>query len=258
MELSEQSQLEAAIQASIQDCQSSSNPSNKTSKYELVFSDSDDDENDPVSVSSDAISDMDETDGGWNNIANVVDVGSDGDVLTHASTKSPLHIESPSFINSSSDTNFTIDKHNPPFLEKESKQELIGKSRKRTFSQSSAQDHQPRKIRKSSTTKNIDRSHHIVTRSQRNVKSDCCEPTEISNGQPPSRYRNRNTSVANGARSQLLNCDSSSTSTTSTTVEKLVETGAIGKDEVSHILFRLPDGTRVQKTFICSHPIKVN
>lgn len=42
------------------------------------------------------------------------------------------------------------------------------------------------------------------------------------------------------------------------TVEELLASGDIHKDEVSQILFRLPDGTRLQKCFLSKHPISVS
>ena len=41
-------------------------------------------------------------------------------------------------------------------------------------------------------------------------------------------------------------------------VEELLASGDICKDEVSQILFRLPDGTRLQKCFLSKHPISVS
>lgn len=41
-------------------------------------------------------------------------------------------------------------------------------------------------------------------------------------------------------------------------VEELLAAGTVSKEEVSHILIRLPDGSRVQRAFICDHPIEVH
>lgn len=41
-------------------------------------------------------------------------------------------------------------------------------------------------------------------------------------------------------------------------VEDLLAAGDIHKEDVSLILFRLPDGTRLQKTFLSNHPIRVS
>lgn len=41
-------------------------------------------------------------------------------------------------------------------------------------------------------------------------------------------------------------------------VEELLASGKIQQEEVSQILFRLPDGSRVQKSFLCNHPIRVS
>ncbi len=41
-------------------------------------------------------------------------------------------------------------------------------------------------------------------------------------------------------------------------VEELLASGNIHKDEVTQILFRLPDGTRLQKSFLSKHPISVS
>lgn len=40
------------------------------------------------------------------------------------------------------------------------------------------------------------------------------------------------------------------------TVDELLATGDICREEVSQILFRLPDGSRLQKSFLCKHPVK--
>ena len=40
-------------------------------------------------------------------------------------------------------------------------------------------------------------------------------------------------------------------------VEEQVASGSISKDEVSQIVVRMPNGSRVQKSFICHHPIEV-
>ena len=41
-------------------------------------------------------------------------------------------------------------------------------------------------------------------------------------------------------------------------VEEQIASGNISKDEVSQIVVRMPDGSRVQKSFICHHPIEVS
>jgi hypothetical protein len=40
-------------------------------------------------------------------------------------------------------------------------------------------------------------------------------------------------------------------------VEEMLAAGDISKDAVSLILFRLPDGTRLHKSFLCNHSVKV-
>ena len=40
-------------------------------------------------------------------------------------------------------------------------------------------------------------------------------------------------------------------------VEEQIASGSISKDEVSQIVVRMPDGSRVQKSFVCHHPIEV-
>lgn len=40
-------------------------------------------------------------------------------------------------------------------------------------------------------------------------------------------------------------------------VEEMLAAGSISKEDVSLILFRLPDGTRLQKSFLCNHPVQV-
>ena len=41
-------------------------------------------------------------------------------------------------------------------------------------------------------------------------------------------------------------------------VEEQIASGSISKDEVSQIVVRMPDGSRVQKSFVCHHPIEVS
>ena len=248
MELSEQSQLEAAIQASLQDCHPASDATKRRSKYELVFSDSEDD---PLSLSSDAVSDMDETDEGWMGSANVVD---DAVGLAHTSTSNSL-----TPLNSASST-VKLKQCERSVLEgdvEESQPELSRKKRKRTSSHLSIQYENPRKVLRSNTSKNND-IHYPVRRSQNQWNSACSKSQESLGSQQRSKNQKKKT-FANGAQEQTgLNSSSNTTSVACIDVEKLLETGAIRKDEVSHLLFRLPDGTRLQKTFICSHPIKVN
>ena len=40
-------------------------------------------------------------------------------------------------------------------------------------------------------------------------------------------------------------------------VEEMLAAGSISKGDVSVILFRLPDGTRLQQSFLCSHSVQV-
>lgn len=49
-----------------------------------------------------------------------------------------------------------------------------------------------------------------------------------------------------------------SANTHSVMIEEQLASGDILKDEVSHILFRLPDGTRLQRSFLCKHPVRVS
>lgn len=42
------------------------------------------------------------------------------------------------------------------------------------------------------------------------------------------------------------------------TVEELLVAGVVRQEEVSQILFRLPDGTRLHKSFLCKEPIRVS
>ncbi len=41
------------------------------------------------------------------------------------------------------------------------------------------------------------------------------------------------------------------------TVDELLARGDIRKEDVSWLLFRLPDGTRCQQSFLCTHPVRV-
>lgn len=55
-----------------------------------------------------------------------------------------------------------------------------------------------------------------------------------------------------------LTSDPGESVNTEHTVEELLASGHLCKDEVSQILFRLPDGSRLQKSFLCNHPISVS
>ena len=252
MELSEQSQLEAAIQASLQDCHATK----KSSKYELIFSDSDSDggggENDHIYLSSDSNSDMDETDGGWIHSSDDVHLVSDTNLQVHTSTMSMATIDSPASLKPPMDSNSNvktkpINSHVKSLLEDVPPQQTR-RNRKRTSSPSSSQDECPRKVPRSNTTDSIsDGSHHSAAISH---SSTCRSNGPVKAQSPRKSKRNKQNNADDDEQQQMLSSDT-------TDVEKLLETGAIGKDEVSHILFRLPDGTRLQKAFICSHPIKV-
>ena len=226
MELSEQSQLEAAIQESLRNCQTSSR---KSSKYQLVFSDSDDDEVDTISLSSD--SDVDEVDGACTS----VELGSE--TLTHTSAEPSTNDRFPMCTTSNVKMK-PVD---------ETQHEELRRNRKRTSSQSSAQDELPRKVLRSSAAQV---NPHFVESQNISSRNGKHSTTLVSPAGQSEKRRN----VLNGKRFE----DSRDSSTSSTTVEQLLETGAIGKDKVSHILFRLPDGSRLQKVFICSHPIQVS
>lgn len=242
VELSEQSQLEAAIQASLHDCRASStNAMNRSSKYELVFSESESDENDAISLSSDARSDVDETDGGWMDTTNV-DLHSDSDTQTCKEADSFVVPDSPVMVSIDADCEVRLKpvdiRDNDPILQRDSV-ESRPKNRKRNSSQSSLETERPRKVLRSSATKMSD---HSSGRSQ-GVKSKRSKDTVVK--QLPKK---------NCELSQTLKTlNNSSTSS----VEELLKSGSVGSHEVSHILFRLPDGSRLQKAFICSHPIKV-
>lgn len=264
VEQTEQSQLEAAIQASLRDCQASSNVT-KGSKYELVFSDSDD-ENDPVCLSSDAISDMDETDGGWTGIADVVDLCNDtkvpaptGGVESQITVDSPVHLKAQTVsVGAGSEVRLKpVGIHDKSLLQsimEEPQPELTKRNRKRTSSLSLVQDEHPRKVLRSNSTKKSGETHN-VTRSSSNASNGHSVPLT---SQPRKKNKKRKNVIANGVQSQTtLNFDSD-TNCLSPTVEELLESGSVRKHEVSHILFRLPDGARLQKAFICSHPIEVN
>ena len=243
VELSEQSQLEAAIQASLQDCPS---PTKKT-KYELIFSDSDDDGNDHTSLNSGGVSDMDETDEGCMGGTDTVDIAGDPDVLASTSFKWTVTTDPPTKLTSLTATSCDIntkpvDSHGVSIDDvKNSQPQQIRKNRKLESSPSSSQEELPRKVLRS---KDSDDCYSPVMRSQRKCsKSDPVKP------QSPNKSK---CNVGNGTQPQAtLKSDT-------TTLEEQVVTGAIQRDEVSYILFRLPDGSRLQKAFVCSHPIKVN
>ena len=66
---------------------------------------------------------------------------------------------------------------------------------------------------------------------------------------------------AKGSRSRGLTAgvpdESDGGNETRRTVEELLASGDVHKDQVTQILFRLPDGTRLQKSFLCTHPVEV-
>ena len=246
MELSEQSQLEAAIQASLHDCRASANAVNKSSKYELVFSESESDENDLISLSSDAKSDiMDETDRGWRDNTDIVDLSIDNDTQARTSTKEAGSIDSPLVVPVDADSEVRmkpVDVHDSePLLQRddEETQSKLTRNRKRTSSQSLMENEHPRKALRYNSSKMSDYSS--LGRSQR-------EKSRRSNDPITQRSTKKNSE-----RSQTLTFNNNSANS----VEELLESGTIEKHEVSHILFRLPDGSRLQKAFISSHPIKV-
>lgn len=248
VELSEQSQLEAAIQASLQDCQASANAVNRSSKYELVFSESESDENDVISLSSDARSDVDETDGGWMGTTDV-DLHSDSDIQAHTSSKGvePYVVADSSVmvsIDADSEVRMKpVDIHdNDPLLQRDNEESKSKqtRNRKRTSSQTSLVSEHPRKLLRASTSK----------------------MSESSSGRLP-RVKSKRSRDPVAKESPKENIEQSQTSTTvnnsdTNSVEELLRSGSIGNYEVSRILFRLPDGSRLQKAFICSHPIKVD
>ena len=254
VELSEKSQFEAAIQASLQDCQV---PTKKTTKYKLIFSDSDDDDdNDCVSFKSGGDSDMDDTDGGCIGIAHTVDVAGDADDPASTSFKWPLTTDSPakpiSLTVSSSDVNAKpiIDGHgactSPLDGDKNSQLQRAGRNRKRESSPSSSQG-LPRKVLRFNTTRDCDEGYCPMKRSQTNFLNS--DPVKQQSSKKNKRSKHI---VADGTHPQQTS------KSDTVTVEEQLEIGAVQKEEVSHILFRLPDGSRLQKAFICSHPIKVN
>lgn len=241
MELSEQSQLEAAIQASLHDCQASTNAVNTSSKYELVFSESESDENDVVSLSSDSRSDIDEIDGGLMSTSNI-DLHSDNDTQAHTSTKevdASVVTDSPVMASIDSDYEVRLKPvaihDNDPLLQRDSK-ESRPRNRKRNSSQSSLESERPRKVLKASSS---NMSDYSLGRSQR---------------EKPKRSKDPAVKQSPKQKSQTLITINNSCSSS---VEDLLRCGSIESREVSHILFRLPDGSRLQKAFICSHPIKV-
>lgn len=247
VELSEQSQLEAAIQASLQDCQSSANAVNRSSKYELVFSESESDENDVISLSSDAKFDVDEADGGWMGTTDV-DLHSDSDTQAHTSSKeveSSVVADSPVMVSVAADSEVRVKPiyihDNDPLLQRDSGESRPKQTmnRKRNSSQTSLESEHPRKVLRASSSK---MSECSLGRLQRVKSKRSRDPVAKQSPKKNSEQSQNSTTVNNnGANS----------------VEELLKCGSIGNHEVSYILFRLPDGSRLQKAFICSHPIKV-
>lgn len=244
MELSEQSQLEAAIQASLHDCQASTNAVNRSSKYELVFSESESDENEVVSLSSDANSDMDETDRGWMDTTDV-DLHSDSDTQLHTSTKAGSSVAADSPVMVSVDADNCEVRLKPvdirdtgPILQRTSEESRL-KNRKRNSSQLSLESEHPRKVLRANSS---NMSDYSGGRSQR-VKSKRSKDPMI-----------KQSLKKNSEQSQTLTTINNSSTNS---VEELLKSGSVESHEVSHVLFRLPDGSRLQKAFICSHPIKV-
>lgn len=235
MELSEQSQLEAAIQASLHDCQASTNA---VKKYELVFSESESDENEVISLSSDANGDMDETDRGWMGTTDV-DLHSDNDTQPHKEADSA---DSPVMVSVDADCEVRLKpidiRDNDALLQRASEESRL-KNRKRNSSQSSLESEHPRKVLRANSSNMSDYSGE---RSQW-IKSKRSKDPMVKQS-PQKNYEQSQT---------LITINNNSTNS----VEELLKSGSVGNHEVSHILFRLPDGSRLQKAFICSHPIKV-
>lgn len=227
VELSEQSQLEAAIQESLLYSKSSSS---KRTKYQLVFSDSDDEEIDTISLSSGTDNDTEEMDGGCTSI----ELGSQGSTQSLFKSSKSEHLSVSKIKKKAADKSIL----QGGTAESQPEPEQSRRTRKRTSSQSSAQDELPRKILRFNATQGNNKSlDQVELQSVSSRKPECSATLKKK--------------VANGIQVE-------ESVTPSTTVETLLETGSIGKDEVSHILFRLPDGSRLHKKFVCSHPIKVN
>ena len=236
--MSEQSQLEAAIQASLHDCQGSTNALSGSSKYELVFSESESDD-DLVSLNSDTKSDMDETDKRWVDNTDIY-LRNGNHARVHTSSEGAAFIDRPVLDTTDADSKV---RETPtdiqPLLsidEEETRAEQT-LSRKRSLSQSSIDGEYPQKVRRGSRSK---ASNYSLEWSQK-AKSKL--------------VKNFNDEQRSPKLAQSSGAEFNSDSTNS--VEALLVSGMIENDQVSHILFRLPDGSRLQKAFICLHPIKV-
>lgn len=80
---------------------------------------------------------------------------------------------------------------------------------------------------------------------------------KISNGKGKRGNNSKGKGKAKASETDFVSGDSTSNSL-DVTVEELLESGDIHKDDVTQILFRLPDGTRLQKSFLSKHPISVS
>lgn len=95
----------------------------------------------------------------------------------------------------------------------------------------------------------------------RSLSSEILDVTEV-NGKGKGRKVNKGKGKMESGRRPKKHgntiMDNGDDTTVSLTIEEQLASGAIHKSEVSQILFRLPDGTRLQKYFLCSSLIRVS
>ena len=97
------------------------------------------------------------------------------------------------------------------------------------------------------------RIDHLESMKHTMLRTDDSKPERQTHFQKGQRS---NSSKGKGrARVQHSQTDSAAIVVDST--EDQLASGAIEKDSVTQLLFRLPDGTRLQKAFVCHHPIQV-
>ena len=262
-ELSEESQLEAAIRASLQVAthkeKSKSNAETRsTSKYQLIFSDDSEDECITVSSDDEAIySDM--------------DIDFVGNEHTQSSSEQNSKLwkdkNTISFHNRTAshgpDQDDIIEVESSCMNVKPSKQKEVRherRNRKRHLSSQALDDHagSARKVLR------IDDSNEFVTdthESMHDTQPDG-DTRGKSNENKSSRTNKSKLKMLKGSPSKETRATTKGVFANSNhakdiTLEEQLASGSVKKEDLVQIVLRLPDGARLQKSFMCTHPIEV-
>lgn len=249
-DLSEESQIEAAIKASLQEAISDdkAGKTNSTTKYHLVFSD--DSEEECITVSSDeaTCSDMD------------TDIGSSQPVqLSSKRTKKSCVKTDDSYSPTCSTTTVPLlnNTDNDDVVELKSSDIKFNKqntsshkrhNRKRHLSSRSVNSplgSASKVLRIDDSDEDEESTHHTVNAAEATCNSNSKGKSSMS------RIRTK-------ARKGTTESGHSAWNSNETNIEELLASGLVKKEDLAHIVFRLPDGTRIQKAFISIHPIKVS